>query len=195
LAAGRATVTAAVQSATGATEVVTLAAPTLAPVASATIPPARGEAAGLSANRGGTWLGTTGGWVYRIDSRTGRVRGVRRFGAGVTGLAASDRAIWLTTAAPLPDTLQLNPVTGALEHDTGLPLLRAATDGRAVWGILAAPRHGDYVARIDPGTRTVAAVTSSPAQAPASTPDAIGVGGGAAWIVNTSLQTLTRAVG
>lgn len=99
------------------------------------------------------------------------------------------------TAYPGFDTLELNPVTGAIEHDTGLPLLLAATDGSDVWGIFSTPRHGNYIARIDSSTRTVAGITSSPSRGPAFTPDTIGVNDGAAWIINTNLQSLTSRDG
>jgi streptogramin lyase len=83
--------------------------------------------------------------------------------------------------------LRLTPTTGALAHDTGLRLVRATTDGRAVWGILATPRHGDSIARIDPRTGTVAGLAEA-----GSAPDTIGVGAGAAWVIDTNRQTLTR---
>jgi hypothetical protein len=203
VATGGASVTLAVQTAAGASRVVTLDAKTLATVASVTIPEARGEATALTADSTAVWLGTDGGWVYRIDPRTGSVAGERQLGTSVRSLSASDRAIWLTVALPpgkpasaYPgfDTLELNPLTGAVEHDTGLPLLLAATDGSDVWGIFSTPQHGNYIARIDPGTRTVAGITSSPFKAPAFTPDTIGVSKGAAWIINTNLQTLTKVM-
>ena len=203
VATGGATVTVAVQTTAGSSQVVTLDAKTLATVASVTIPEARGEATALTANSSAAWLGTDGGWVYHIDPRTGTVAGERQLGARVFSLSASDRAIWMTIAlppdkptSPYPrfDTLELNPVTDAVEHDTGLPLLLAATDGSDVWGIFSTPQHGNYIARIDPSTRTVAGITSSPLKAPAFTPDTIGVSDGAAWIINTNLQTLTKVV-
>ncbi|MGH2872587.1 MAG: hypothetical protein ACRDL5_09030 [Solirubrobacteraceae bacterium] len=203
VATGGASVTVAVQTRSGASQVVTLDAKTLATVASVTIPQARGEATALAANSSAAWLGTTGGWVYRIDSRTGQIGGERQLGARVLSLSASGQAIWMTIALPSSkparaypgfDTLELDPVTGAVKHDTGLPLLLAATDGSDVWGIFSAPQHGNYIARIDPTTRTVAGITSSPFKAPAFTPDSIRVSDGAAWIINTNLQTLTKIV-
>lgn len=203
VATSRASVTVAVQSAAGASQVVTLNANTLATVASVTIPEARGEVTALAANSSAAWLGTDDGWFYRIDPRTGAVGGARQLGARVLSLSASGQAIWMTIALPSGrpasaypgfDTLELNPVTGALKHDTGLPLLLAATDGSDVWGIFSTPQHGNYIARINPNTRTVAGITSSPFKAPAFTPDTIGVGDGAAWIINANLQTLTKVV-
>jgi hypothetical protein len=148
-------------------------------------------ATAFAAGRGAAWLGTDGGWVYRIGARTGRVAGARHIGAGVLSLSASGRALW-ATIGPRVDTLELDPATGAVEHDTGLPLLRVATDGRDVWGILATPRHGGSIARIDPARRTIAGVAASPSRPPAFTPDTIAVGDGAAWIINSHMQTLTR---
>ena len=194
-----ATVTVAVQTASGASQVVTLDAKTLSTVASVTIPETRGEATGLSATSRAAWLGTDGGWLYRIDSRTGGVAGARQLGARVLSLSASARAIWMTIALPSGkpgsaypgfDTLELNPVTGAVEHDTGLPLLLAATDGSDVWGIFSTPQHGNYIAQIDSSTRAVAGITSSPFKAPAFTPGTIAVSGGTSWIINTNLPTL-----
>jgi hypothetical protein len=201
--AAGATVEVAVQTGTGTSQIVTLNARTLATVGSVTIPEPHGLAAALADNSGTAWLGTTAGWLYRIDPHTGSVTSERQLGASVLSLSASDRAIWMTIALPpgkpasaYPgfDTLELNPVTGAVEHDTGLPLLLAATDRSDVWGIFSTPQHGNYIARIDPSTRTVAGATSSPFEAPAYTPDTIGVSNGAAWIINTNLQTLTKVV-
>ena len=203
VATGGATVTVAVQTATGASQVVTLDAKTFATVASVSIPQGRGKATALAASSSAAWLGTDGGWLYRIDSRTGGFAGARKLAARVLSLSASGRAIWMTIALPSGkpasaypgfDTLELNPVTGAVEHDTGLPLLLAATAGSGVWGIFSTPQHGNYIARITPSTRTVAGITSSPFKAPAFTPDTIGVSDGAAWIINTNLQTLTKVV-
>ncbi len=197
------TVTVAVQTATGASQIVTLDAKTLATIESVTIPQARGDATALAANSSATWLGTDAGWVYRIDPSTGTIVGERQLGAWVRSLSATDQAIWMTTALPAGkpasaypgfDTLELNPTTGAVEHDTGLPLVLAATDGSDLWGIFATPQHGNYIAKIDPSTGTVAGATSAPFKAPAFTPDTIRVNDGTAWIINTNLQTLTKVV-
>jgi hypothetical protein len=197
------TVTVAVQTTIGASQIVTLNAKTLKTIGSVMIPQARGEATALTTAGSAAWVGTDAGWLYRIDSRTAKVAGKRQLGARVLSLSASNQAIWTTVALPSGkpadaypgfDTLELNPITGAVEHDTGLPLLLAATDGNDVWGIFATPQHGNYVARIDPNTRTVEGATSSPFKGPAFTPDTIGVDHGAAWIMNTNLQTLTRVV-
>lgn len=204
VAAGSATVTVAVQTATGASQIVTLNAKTLATIGSVTIPEARGEATALAANSSAAWLGTDVGWVYQINPSTGTIAGERQLGAWVHSLSASDQAIWMTTALPAGkplsaypgfDTLELNPTTGAVEHDTGLPLVLAATDGSDMWGIFSTPQQGNYIAKIDPSTGTVAGATSSPFRATmAAYPDTIGVSDGAAWIINTNLQTLTKVV-
>jgi hypothetical protein len=204
VAAGGPTATVVVPTAAGASQVVTVDARTLATVGSMTVPQARGQATALAADGGTTWLGTDGGWVYRIDSRTGQVIGARQLGAWVHSLSVSRQEIWMTIALPAGkpasaypglDTLVLNPNTGAVTHDTGLPLLLTAADrGGDVWGIFSTPQHGNYIARIDPSTRTVAGITSSPFKAPAFTPDTIGVSDGVAWVINTNLQTLTKVV-
>jgi hypothetical protein len=203
VAAAGATVTVAVQTANGASQVVTLDAKTLATVGSITLPAARGDATALATTRSATWLGTDAGWLYRIDPHTGASTGERRLGAWVHSLSATDRAIWMTIALPAGkpagdypglDTLELNPVTGEVEHDTGLPLVLVAADDRAVWGVFATPRHGDYVARINSRTGEVSGITRTPFKTPGFTPDTIGVGDGAAWIINTNLQTLTRVI-
>jgi hypothetical protein len=203
VAAGRDTVTVAVQTASGASRLLTLNARTLAPIASVTIPQVRGEATALATTSSAAWLGTDVGWLYRIDSRTGRPTRARQLGARILSLSASRGAIWTTIALPSSqpanaypgfDTLELNPITGVVEYDTGLPLLLAAADGHEVWGIFATPRHGNYIARINPRTRTVAGITSSPFGGPAFTPDTIGLSNGSAWIINTNLQTLTKVV-
>jgi hypothetical protein len=201
-AAGR-YVTVAVQTARGASQLVTVNGRTLAPVGSATIPHGRGEATALIANEHGIWVGTSNGWLDHLKSRGGMISGERRLGLRILSLSSSRGAVWMTVALPSgqPDTaypgfdmLQLNAATGAIEHDTKLPLLLVASDRTDLWGILAAPQRGNYVAKIDPATRALTGIAASPFKGPAFTPSTIGVNGGAAWIINTNLQTLTKIV-
>lgn len=191
----------AVQTETGATQIVTLDAHTFTAAASTTIPAAQGVASSLAASSTAVWMGTTGGWIDRIDPATGALTSERHLGAAVTSLSASNEALWITVALPpgkpdsaYPgfDTLELDPASGALTRDTRLPLLLVSTDSGEVWGIFASPERGNYIARINPHTGTVLGATSSPFKAPAFTPDTIGVSNGAAWVINTNLQTLTR---
>jgi hypothetical protein len=191
----------ALQTETGATQIVTIDAATLATVESTTILPTRGVASALAATTTAAWMGTTNGWIYRIDPTTGTVTAQRHLGTSVRSLSASNQALWATVTLPPTnptsaypgfDTLELDPATGALTHDTRLPLLLVSTDGTEVWGIFASPERGSYIAKIDPHTGTVIGATSSPFKAPAFTPDTIGVSDGAAWVINTNLQTLTK---
>jgi hypothetical protein len=190
----------AVQTATGSTQVITINAADGHTIGSVTIGADHGEATTLSTNRHAIWVGTTAGWLYRIDPATGAATTDRQLGTSVISLSASERAVWVTVALPPGDpsdaypgidTLELDPATGALTHDTRLPLVLVSTDGAEVWGIFATARHGDYIARIDPATGTVSGATSSPFT-PTFTPDTIAVNSGNAWIINTNLQTLTK---
>lgn len=98
VAATGATVAVAAQTANGTSQIVTLNAKTLATIGSVTVPETHGLAAGFAANRSAAWLGTTSGWVYRINPRTGTIAGKRQLGASVLSLSASNRAIWMTIA-------------------------------------------------------------------------------------------------
>lgn len=198
------TVTVAVQTAAGTSQIVTLDATTRTTIGSTTIPASHGEADALAGTPDADWVGTTAGWLYRIDPATGATASERQLGARVTSLSASAQALWMTVALPvaLPpgkppaaypgfDTLELDATTGSIRHDTGLPLVLVSTDGSQVWGIFSSPQHGNYIAKINPVTRTVEGATSSPFT-PTFTPDTIGVSNGAAWVINTNLQTLTK---
>jgi hypothetical protein len=190
----------ALQTETGVTQLVTLDAGTLAAVDSITIPADHGVASALTATTTAAWLGTTSGWIYRIDPATGRVTARRHLGTSVRSLSASNEALWVTVTVPSAkpasaypgfDTLELDPATGALRYDTGLPLSLVSAGAAEVWGIFASPEHGNYIAKISPRTRTVTGATSSPFTR-AFTPDTIAVSDGAAWVINANLQTLTR---
>jgi hypothetical protein len=193
----------ALQTASGPSQIITLNAKTLIEVGAITIPEAHGLVTALAGNNAAGWAGTDSGWLYRIDPRTGAATSARQLGAWIRSVSVSRRAIWMTTELPQGrpasaypgfDTLQLNPVSGKVLHDTHLPLLLVATRRTSVWGIFAAPQHGDYIANIDPATGTVSGATSSPFKSSDYTPDTIGVSNGAAWIINTNLQTLTKVV-
>ncbi len=191
----------AVQSTTGTSQIVTLNVNTRTTIASVTIPADRGMASALSANNAAFWVGTTGGYLYRIEPATGAITRTQMIGIGVTSLSATSKALWITVtvdqgrpanAYPGLDTIELNPTNAALVRDTSLPLILVSANGSDVEGILGSARGGEYIAKIDRKRGAIEGVASSPFKAPAYTPDTILAAAGSAWIINTNLQTLTK---
>lgn len=149
---------------------------------------------GLGATGGTVWVGTANGWVISFDPRTGALsRGVR-LGTRVASLSAARSELWVTVNVPVPaaatypglDTLRLDPRTGKLAQDTGLPMASVSTDGTTVWGLGSAPPYGSdagLLAKIGPTTGTM----SEKAQLSVTgynVPDTLGVSAGTAWVIN-----------
>jgi hypothetical protein len=164
--------------------------------------PAEGSVTALAANHSAVWVGTDNGWVLALDPVTGAVKSARHIGTRVISLSPSDKAVWVTVNLPAPkrspvpglDVLRLNPATGAVTKDTGLPMIFVATDGPAVWALSSEPPYASdsgLVAQVNPATGSIMKRAELPSPG-AQVPDTIGVYRGSAWIINDFLETLTK---
>ena len=195
-------VVAAVQEPSGAAQLTALDGATGTVTRSVTLLRSDGPVTGLGAAGGTVWVGTANGRVISFNPSSGALsRGVR-LGTRVASLAAAGSELWVTVNVPVPphatypglDTLRLDPTTGKIAQDTGLPMTFVSTDGTSVWALGSAPPY-----RSDAGLlakiAAVAGTMSDKAQLPATgyiAPDTLGVYAGTAWVVNDSAGTLTR---
>ena len=192
----------AVQEPSGTAQLTALDAPTATVTRSVTLPRSDGPVTGLGAAGGTVWVGTANGWVISFDPRSGALsRGVR-LGTRVASLSAAESELWVTVNVPVPaaatypglDTLRLDPRTGKIAQDTGLPMVFVSTDGTSVWALSSAPPYGSdagLLARIGPTAGTM----SEKAQLPVTgynVPDTLGVSAGITWVINDGAGTLTR---
>ena len=192
----------AVQEPSGAAQLTALDAATATVTRSVTLPRPDGPVMGLGAAGGTVWVGTANGWVISFDPRSGALsRGVR-LGTRVASLAAAGSELWVTVNVPVPaaatypglDTLRLDPRTGKIAQDTGLPMVFVSTDGTAVWALGSAPPYGSdagLLAKIGPTAGTM----SEKAQLSVTgynVPDTLGVSAGTAWVINDGAGTLTK---
>ena len=199
---GSGQVVVAVQEPSGAAQLTALDEATGTVTRSVTLPRSDGPVTGLGAAGGSVWVGTANGWVISFDPSSGALsRGVR-LGTRVASLAAAGSELWVTVNVPVPphatypglDTLRLDPTTGRITHDTGLPMTFVSTDGTSVWALGSAPPY-----RSDAGLLAKIAATAGTirdkAQLPATgynVPDTLGVYAGTAWVINDRSGTLTR---
>jgi len=171
-------------------------------VSSMTVPATDGPVTALASNSAGVWIGTTAGWVLLVDPGIGSITDEQHLGARVVSLAASEEAVWVTLNLPVPsdakdphlDLLRLDPASGRLESDTGLPMLYVATDGSSVWALgTSSPYVSDegLIGEIDPSTGELVAQAQLPTRG-YQVPDTVGVDDGAAWVINDFLGTLTK---
>jgi hypothetical protein len=192
----------AFQDQTGAERVVIVDALTGRPVRTIRLSLRYGPVTGLDANHSAVWAGTVNGWVLALDPSTGAVRSARQLGTRVASLSASDTAIWVTVNLPTPpgasypglDVLRLDPRTGSLAGDTGLPMTFVATDGTSVWALGSAPPYASdagLASEINPASGSMIEHAQLPAPL-AQAPDTVGVHNGSAWVINDFLGTLTR---
>jgi hypothetical protein len=193
---------AAVQGRRGGAEITALDATSGKPVYSAALPAAYGPLTALTANDKAVWAGTFNGWVLRIDPRTDSISGARHLGTRVASLSASSTGIWASVNLPVPpratypglDILRLNPLTGSLSEDTGLPMTFVAAGGSGVWALGSAPPYtsdAGLVAQINPATGAIVRKAHLPAPS-AQAPDTVGVYQGTVWVLNDFLGTITR---
>ncbi|MFC0082598.1 PQQ-binding-like beta-propeller repeat protein [Aciditerrimonas ferrireducens] len=161
-----------------------------------------GPVTGLGATGGTVWVGTANGWVMAFDPRKGALSRARRLGTRVVSLSAAGPELWVTLNLPVPpnarypglDLVRLDPTTGGIAQDTGLPIAFVATDGTSVWALGSAPPYrsdGGLVAELDLRSGTLRARTQLPAFG-YDLPDTLGVSDGAAWVLNDTAGTLTR---
>jgi len=167
-----------------------------------TIPAVDGQVTALGANETTLWAGTTNGWVIGIDPATAAIRAAHHLGTRVVSLAAARTGVWVSVNLPVPghapypglDVLRLDPSSGALTHDTGLPMSYVATDGSSVWALGSAAPYlsaAGLVAQLAPATGDIIRRARLPAPG-YLVPSAIGVSGGRAWVLNGFLGRIAR---
>ena len=193
---------AAVQDARGRSQIVAVDPATGDVATKLTLGPAEAVSA-LGVNHAAVWVGTDSGRVLGLDPATGAVEFARRVGARVISLSASGPGVWVTMNLPAPprssvpglDVLRLDPATGAIVVDTGLPMVFVATDGTSVWALSSAPpfpSDSGLVAQINPATGEIMKRAELPTVLGSQPPDTIGVYTGSAWVINYFLRTLTK---
>jgi hypothetical protein len=164
------------------------------------VPGRVGPVTALSASGSYVWAGTANGWVLGLDPATAAIRAARHVGTRVVSLAVAPAALWVSVNLPVPararspglDVLRLNPDTGALSRDTGLPMTYVTTDGYSVWALGSAPPYeseNGLVAQLDPASGMILRSTVLPAPG-YRVPDTIGVMAGHAWVLNDFLGQL-----
>ena len=199
---GSGQVVVAVQEPSGAAQLTALDEATATVTRSVTLPRSDGPVTGLGAAGSTVWVGTANGWVISFDPSSGALSRSVRLGTRVASLAAAGSELWVTVNVPVPphatypglDTLRLDPTTGKIAQDTGLPMTFVSTDGTSVWALGSAPPY-----RSDAGLlakiAAVAGTMSDKAQLPVTgynVPDTLGVYAGTAWVINDLAGTLTR---
>lgn len=195
-------VIAAIQGQAGNAELIEVDATSGTTIRSVPVPLVDGPVTGLGTNNSAVWVGTANGWVLSLNPQSGALSTGRRLGTRVASLSASNSGIWVTVNLPVPsnaaypglDTLRLDPTTGVIENDTGLPMVFVATDGTSVWALSSAPPYqsaAGLVGRVDPTTGQLNEQAELPVQG-YNTPDTLGVYDGAAWVINDGVGTLTK---
>ena len=194
-------VVATFQGASGDSQIFVITATSRQLVGSMTLP-SYGPVTALDSNSAGVWVGTAAGWVVLVDPGTGSITNEQHLGTRVVSLAPSDEAVWVTLNLPVPsdtkdphlDLLRLDPESGGIEHDTGLPMLYVVADGSSVWALGTSTPYVSYeglIGEIDPRTAELLAQAQLPTNG-YQVPDTVGVGDGAAWVINDFLGTLTK---
>ncbi len=195
-------VIAAIQGQTGNGELIEVDAISGTTTRSVAVPSLDGPVTGLAANRSAVWAGTENGWILSFNPHSGALSNGRHYGTRIGSLSASNTGVWVTVNLPVPanatypglDTLRLDPTTGAVENDTGLPMVFVATDGTSVWVLSSAPPYmsaAGLVGNIDPTTGQMNEQAELPIQS-YNTPDTLGVYRGVAWVINDGAGTLTK---
>ena len=193
---------AAVQGRRGGAQITALDATSGKTVYSAALPATYGPLTALAGNNKAVWAGTFNGWVLRIDPLTASISAARHLGTRVTSLSASSTSIWVSVSLPVParatypglDLLRLNPLTGSLKDDTGLPMTFVAAGGSDVWALGSAPPYtsdAGLVAQINPVNGAIIQKAHLPAPR-AQAPGTIGGYQGTVWVLNDGLGTMTR---
>jgi hypothetical protein len=201
LAAGGNQLVAAVQDPVGTSQIVGIDSVAGVVTWTAPLPTTAGTVSGLGVTGDAVWVGTSGGFVYRLDPMSGTVLGSRHLGTRVASLSAVGNEVWVSVNLPVPasatypglDVLRLDPMTGAIADDTGLAMAIVATDGQSVWAVSSAPPDefdNGLVAKLDPTTGAIEQRASLPTTGYA-TPDALSVIGGSGWVINSIEGTLS----
>jgi len=195
-------VIAAIQGKTGNTELVEVNATNGTIIRSVTVPAPDGPVTGLGANSSAVWVGTANGWVLSFNPRNGALSSGQHLGTRVVSLSAANSGVWVTVNLPVPanapypglDTLRLDPRTGRITLDTGLPMVFVSTDGTSVWVLGSAPPYrsaAGLLGNVNPTTGAMSMDAELPVES-YKTPDTLGVYQGSAWVINDSLGTLTK---
>jgi len=195
-------VIAAIQGQAGNAALIEVDATSGTTIRSVSVPSVDGAVTGLGANSSAVWVGTVNGWVLSLNPQSGALSNGQRLGARVASLSASNAGVWVTVNLPVPsnaaypglDTLRLDPTTGMIENDTGLPMVFVATDGTSVWVLSSAAPYlsaAGLVGNIDPTTGQLNEQAELPVQS-YNTPDTLGVYEGVAWVINDGTGTLTK---
>jgi outer membrane protein assembly factor BamB len=191
-----------VQDRSGGAQLTVLDAASGHPWHQAVIPAGDGPVTALGSNGSAVWAGTANGWVFALDPVTGTVRAARQAGTRVVSMSVSATAVWVSVNLPVPARaaypglaiLRLDPVTGKLTKDTGLPMAYVAAEGPSLWALSSAPPDtsaSGLVAEINPANGAITRRASLPAPG-YQMPDTIGVYQRHAWVINDFLGTLTR---
>jgi hypothetical protein len=167
-----------------------------------TIPAVDGQVTALGANQTTVWAGTTNGWVLGIDPATAVIRAAHHLGTRVASLAAAPDGVWVSVHLPVPehasypglDVVRLDPVSGALTRDTGLPMPYVATDGSSVWALGSVAPYlsaAGLVVQLDPATGGILRRARLPATG-SMFPGTLAVYRGHAWVLNGFLGRVAR---
>jgi len=195
-------VIAAVQGQAGNSEVVEVNATNGSIIRSVTVPAPDGPVTALGANSSAVWVGTANGWVLSFNPQNGALSTGQRLGIRVASLSAANSGVWVTVNLPVPesatypglDTLRLDPTTGRITMDTGLPMTFVAAHGTSVWVLgSAAPYQSaaGLLGNVNPTTGAMSTDAELPIES-YNVPDTVGVYRGNAWVINDSLGTLTK---
>lgn len=195
-------VIAAVQGQAGNADLIEVDATSGTTIRSVPVSSVDGPVTGLGANSSAVWVGTANGWVLSLNPQSGALSNGQHLGTRVASLSASNVGVWVTLNLPVPseaaypglDTLRLDPTSGVIENDTGLPMVFVATDGTSVWVLSSAPPYrsaAGLVGNLDPTTGQMNEQAELPVRS-YDTPDTLGVYEGVAWVINGSAGTLTK---
>ncbi|MDA8182884.1 MAG: hypothetical protein M0035_00385 [Actinomycetota bacterium] len=195
-------VVAAIQGRAGKSELVEISAANGAIIRSVELPALDGPVSALGANSSAVWVGTANGWVLSFNPQSGALSGGQRLGTRVASLSAAKTGVWVTVNLPVPanapypglDTLRLDPTTGRITRDTGLPMTFVSTDGTSVWVLGSAPPYrsaAGLLGKVNPTTGAMSTDAELPVES-YKTPDTLGVYQGSAWVINDGLGTLTK---
>jgi YVTN family beta-propeller protein len=137
----------------------------------------------LAVASGSVWVANPGGFVSRVNPRSGKVLARIPVGRTPAAIAASAGSVWV--ASPVDDTVsKIDPTNAVATIPVGHGPSGIAVGGAAVW---VTDRYDDTVERIDPSTSSV--VTTIPV---GLSPDGIAFAAGAVWVADSHDGTIMR---
>lgn len=132
---------------------------------------------------GSVWVANPGGYVVRVDPRSGKVIKRIPVGRDPAAMAAGLGSVWV--ASPLDDEVsRIDPTDAMTPILVGHGPSGIAVGAGAIW---VTDRYDDTVTRIDPGTNSV--YTTIPV---GSSPEGIAFAGGAVWVADSHDGTIKR---